>query len=474
MLGILSGLVDSLREAGIPVSTTECIDAARALEMIDVFDRDHVRGALAATLVKKADHQRTFYVLFDLYFAFAPAEPEPGGGAAGDELGAVSGGTGLASWLDALTDEELRERLIESLLGDDNLTLRLMVGQLVTRHARIQPGQPVTGTFYVFRTLRAVDTEQLRHDLTDRTQPSSSTTDGVDGVSPLARRLQANEVEEMIQHLQQEIEAEVRRRVVADRGAEAVARSLRSTLPEDVDFLTASMSELAELEAVLAPLPVQMARRLAEKRRRKHRSALDFRRTMRASMASGGVPLTLYRKRPRPPRPELFILADISGSVATFARFTLQLAYAMRSQFRSVRSFAFIDGVDEITEIVRSSHNIMEIAERVDEEKAGLRLDGRSDYGQALKEFADRFGPQVGSRTTILILGDGRSNYRRNEIKSMEAIHTRAAHVYWLNPERKVSWDSGDSIVGRYAPHCDGVFECRNLRQLKEFIDVLD
>ena len=154
------------------------------------------------------------------------------------------------------------------------------------------------------------------------------------------------------------IEAEIRRRLVADRGVEAMARTLRKPLPEDVDFMHASREEMQQLQKAIYPLTRALAARLAQRRRHRHRGTLDFRQTVRHSMSYGGVPVEPKFKRPRPSKPEIMVVADISGSVASFARFTLQFVYAMQSEFSKVRSWVFIDGVDEVTRFFDESDEL--------------------------------------------------------------------------------------------------------------------
>src|SRR5699024_4607619 len=223
----------------------------------------------------------------------------------------------------------------------------------VDRHARLLPGQPVAGTFAVFRTLRALDQEDLHQRLSE-TGESQPDAPG----SELRQRLLRDRADDQVERLRQAVEAEVRRRLVADRGAEAVALSLREALPEDVDFLTASTREIEALEELLRPLPEQLASAIDRRRRHAGHRQLDFRRTVRSSMSTGGVPVEPKFRPPHPPKPELIVLADISGSVATFARFTLALTHAMRGAFRSVRSFVFVDGMNEVTALLADSTDI--------------------------------------------------------------------------------------------------------------------
>ena len=167
------------------------------------------------------------------------------------------------------------------------------------------------------------------------------------------------------------------------------------------------------------------------------------------------------------------MIADISGSVAAFARFTLHLVYAIRASSRrcgrscsstaSTRSPSFFEGVEDIAEAVH----------RVNTEADVVWVDGHSDYGHAFEVFWERWGKEIGPKTTVMILGDARNNYHAAQAWVVKEMRQKARHVYWLNPEPRVYWDTGDSIVGEYGVHCDGVFECRNLRQLERFVENL-
>ena len=274
--------------------------------------------------------------------------------------------------------------------------------------------------------------------------------------------------------MKKEIEAEIRRRLVADRGVEAMAKTLRKPLPEDVEFMHASRDEMVALRRALYPLTRKLAARLARKRRHGRKGPLDFRNTVRHSLSYGGVPAEPKFKYPRPAKPEIMVVADISGSVAAFARFTLQLVYAIQGQFSKVRSFVFIDGIDEVTELLRrrrGHHRRRSTGSTPRPTSCGStvtpttatrsRCSGRSG------------GSEIGPKTTVILLGDARNNYHASQAWVVKEMRQQARHVYWLNPEPRVYWDTGDSIVGEYGVHTDGVFECRNLRQLERFVEKL-
>ena len=203
---------------------------------------------------------------------------------------------------------------------------------------------------------------------------------------------------------------------MADRGPEAMARTLRKPLPEDIDFMHASKEELNNLRKAIAPLTRKLAVRLARKRRHGRKGPLDFRNTVRHSLSYGGVPAEPKFKYPRPAKPELVIVADISGSVAAFARFTLHLTYALNTQFSKVRSFVFIDGIDEVTEFFTGVEDIVDAIHRVNTEADVIWVDGHSDYGHAFETFWERWGKELNPKTSVLLLGDARNNYHAAQI----------------------------------------------------------
>ena len=166
------------------------------------------------------------------------------------------------------------------------------------------------------------------------------------------------------------------------------------------------------------------------------------------------------------------VIADISGSVA-FARFTLHLVYALNNQFSKVRSFVFIDGLDEVTDFFENVDDITEAIHRVNTEADVIWVDGHSDYGHAFEIFEEKFAKDIGPKTTVIILGDARNNYHASQSWVIKNIEDKARKVFWLNPEPRSYWDTGDSIVGEYSNFCNGTFEVRNLKQLEVLLRIL-
>jgi uncharacterized protein with von Willebrand factor type A (vWA) domain len=439
---VLDRLLDfthALRDAGVPVSTSEGIDAARSLAFVPFESRVALKLALASTLVKSASHRPAFETLFTIYFE-AGLEERP------DVRDAPP------------SPEDLRAQLESALTTGDGSALGGLAVSAVEALGRVE-NSPSGSLFFEYPVFRALDLGALRA----RIEAEAA------GVSPVERRLLLDELETRVRRFREAVTAEVRKRVVRRRGPEAVARYAVRPVLEDIDLMTAAPDEVAELRRAVRPLARRLAARMALKRRLASRGRLDVRRTVRHSLSAGGVPVeTFFRKRP-PHRPELFLLCDVSSSVASFSRFSLMLVHALSSEFQRVRSFAFVDTVDEVTRFFEHE-DFARAAELLRRDAKVVRIDSNSNYGASFEAFRERFGEDLGPKSTVLILGDARSNNRPPREQSLKEIAQRARRTYWLNPESVAYWDSGDSLASRYAAHVDEMVEVRNLRQLEEFV----
>ncbi len=454
MLASVTAFADELRRAKVPVSLTETLDAERALVTLPLAGPTALRAALRACLVKDSSHLPVFDVLFDVFFQAAP-------GPARAPAEAGGGGT------DGFGEYDPSAALPAALAAGDLVALGALARALVERYAGIEAGRPVGASYYLARVLRATDLDGVLLALLGAGEVEGSAAD------PLARRFRREQLAAAAEELRRAVEREITRQLAAERGAALLSAQMRPALLEDVDFMHASRQQLAAMRRVLQPLARALAARLARRRRHHRHGTLDFRGTIRRSLSTGGVPAVVRLRAPRRAKPDLVVLADVSGSVATFARFTLHLVHALAAQFSAVRTFVFVDGVDEVTRQFRHSRSIVEAIERVEREAAVCEADGHSDYGAALTRFSERHLAALGPRTTVLVLGDARGNYHPARPEILAEIARRAHRLYWLNPEPRAYWGSGDSLVAQYAPCCDAMVECRNLRQLAAFVDLL-
>jgi hypothetical protein len=439
----LTAFAAELRDVGIPVSLVEMIDAARALEHAELGSSEAMRAALGATMVKQARHRVAFDAAFDVFFGLAGA---PAAGGMPEEL----------------TDDELRSRLADALINDDLDELRRLLSESIERFGGVDPTRPVGGRYHQYRVLRRLDADRLRELLMAAMLPAEDA---------LGERLQEAAADRMVATVREEVRTGVLRRLIAERGTEDVARSIRTPLVEHIELQHGTREEIRAVEEAVAPLAKRLATRLSQRRRHGKRGRLDVRRTIRRSLAHGGAMLEPSFRPPRVAKPEIVLLCDVSGSMATFARFTLQLTHAIRSELSNVRSFAFIDGVDEVTALFRPGADFEAALSAMATEADLVRGDGHSDYGRAFAEFVERYGPAITPRTTLIVTGDARTNFREPGAEAFAELVERARAVFWLNPERKRYWNTGDSVMTTYAELCDEVEEVRSLAQLEGFVE---
>jgi uncharacterized protein len=463
-----------LREAGVPVSMVEVLDAFACLAHVDLADRAQFRAALFATLVKRPEDQQAFGVLFDVCFPLTAARPSapgddepalhPPGAGPGPPVGERSppeDGEELVVHSPGDPSDELLAALLDALRHGDEAALRSLAGLAVDRFGGLEAQPEASERYYLYRILRQVELYRLL-------AMALGDSDDPDGAARHGREELARRIEDFRRLLAEQ----VRHRMAVSVGAEQVAELYRERQLDDVDFLAANSGQLRELRQAVRPLARKLAARAAQKRRLRRHGRLDVRRTVRRSLSSGGVPVDPAFRAVRASKPDLYVLADVSGSVIEFAKFTLSLLHAMNQEFAKLRSFVFVDGVDEVTGILDQGGHRMDLRGAFARAKV-VADDGHSDYGNVFRRFAERYGGDVDGRSTLLVMGDARNNYRDPGLAAFRDLAERSRRLYWLNPEPRADWDSTDSIMATYAPACDRVFEVRTLRQLTACVDEI-
>jgi uncharacterized protein with von Willebrand factor type A (vWA) domain len=455
-----------LRGARVPVSMVEVVDAFACLAHIELTDRGQLKAALAATLVKRPQDLHAFEVLFDVCFPLTSQRPEAARGpqraaeAGAEEVGPAGAETGAETGAEAPPSDQLLRELLEALRQDDQGALRALASLAVERFGGLGAQPRASERYYMYRILRQLELYRLIQAAV--TGPDADAAGH--GREELSRR-----VDQFRRLLAQQIRHRLTQRIGADQAAELY----RDRQLEDVGFLDANASQLRELRQAVAPLARKLASRAAQRRRRRRHGRLDVRRTVRRSLSYGGVPLDPAFRAPHASKPDLYVLADVSGSVVEFAKFTLSLLQAMDQEFAKMRSFAFVDGVDEVSSLLSDGGgDFMDLRGAFARAKV-VWADGHSDHGNVFARFAELYGPDLDARSTLIIMGDARNNYREPGLAALRALRERVRKVYWLNPEPRPQWDTTDSLMGLYGTCCDRVFEVRNLRQLSACIDEI-
>jgi uncharacterized protein with von Willebrand factor type A (vWA) domain len=436
------------------------VDAGQVLSVLDLSDRETVREGLACAVLRRPDHRQTYDALFDLWW---PA-------AVGGRTIAVEDGAEDPDRPDPADLEAMRGMLLELLtdnpdIGDLDDRLVAMIAAIVEAHGRYTSSRGPSYSSY--QALKAMGLDQLEGRLL-----AGLLAPYGDEPSPTQEQIAKALAAQKVAQLRRMVEGETKRRTAEQLGREHVQMYGIPQLAENVEFLRASGDQLRQMRRVVAPLARTLATRLAAKRRRNRAGSIELRKTLRKSMSTGGVPIEVVLRKPRPARPELVVLCDVSGSVAGFSHFTLLLVHALRQQFSRVRVFAFIDTTDEVTHLFGPDADLAVAIQRITREAGVYTRDGHSDYGNAFVSFTENFPGVLSPRSSLLILGDGRTNYRSPAADVLARMVTASRHAHWLNPEPKHLWGSGDSAVPRYEDVIT-MHECRSAKQLAAVIDRL-
>ncbi|MDA8210617.1 MAG: VWA domain-containing protein [Clostridia bacterium] len=460
-------LVQQLRKAGVRVTLAETLDSLEALRLVE-WDRDSFYATLQATLVKNQRDYRVFDKLFGLIFdpdyflhrdktakfrhllkpkegPDCQGEPCDGSGEGksmgGPQQGQGRPGTPAQRFVQVIkmgNQQEMMDLIREGLAGLGTLTEKhLEDREDALRRIKVFL-EWKTGELHLEKQAGEVDEETF-----------------LDWQARLAQLEQL-----LVDALEAALVAEFKERALED--------ILERHNLNQMDFYQLSQEQVVEMKRIITRLAHKLATRVSRRMVRAKGGKMDIQRTMRKSMASGGIPINpAYRTR-KPTKPQLVVLCDISGSVKVFSEFMLQLVYSMQQKFAHVRSFVFVDTVDEITVYF---HN-REVAEAMAEvyNRAIFSQTGFSDYGKSILEFRQRYGNSVNGKTTVIILGDGRNNYRRPELEHLQWIKDNAKKVFWLNPEPQERWNKEDSIIGLYQTMVDRLLECRNMGQLERVV----
>ncbi|KNX39438.1 hypothetical protein VV01_12635 [Luteipulveratus halotolerans] len=471
----------SLRSHGVKVGTSEVADAGKVIGALGLDDRETLREGLASAFLRRAGQRSVFDEVFDIYF------PAGVGSRSGTPTGADDESASPRERADGV-----RDLLMEALARDDRAELDRLAALALDRLGeleregsgwsaaqaldRLAPQTAIAGALQRARQLGAEgdgsqdEGEQGGGSGTQGSGGGGGSGAGSGGVrEQLTDRIERDEMRSRVAAFRRRVETEARRRNSELRGTDRIAKYAVQDAFDKRDFLAPGGGELAEMRAAINPLARKLAARLTARRRQQTRGTIDVRKTLRRSLTTGGVPIDPAYAHRRPHRPDLVLLCDVSGSVAGFSGFTMALMQAISAQFNKIRVFAFVSTTDEITDLVRAAGPEDDVVSTALRTRKVLGWGASSSYGQSLDSFAAKFIDAVGPRSTVLILGDARSNYGLPRLETLRTIRDQARQVAWLNPEPVSSWGTGDSLAKEYARVVD-MHECRNIDQLRAFV----
>ena len=456
-------LGDELRREGVAVGTSELLDGFAALQEVDWTEAVVFREALAATLAKSPEDRRIFDLVFERFMFRAAEEQamrrgvrERGGpdaeqeGKLGDSSMALAEeGEGAA---DAVDFDQLRAMVEAAIRAGDESAMRDLARLSIAAFGRQGQGSGVLG----------VDVQRIRRALGLKTEPTHRPSgQPVEGPPPLTR----NQIRRFEQLLRRELErAQIER-----------TQSLPPSRPlNELDRALPSgpLQDLAAVHRVVAQLKRRLKTQGQESRGRKRHAHVDVRRTMRASLETGGVPVVLKYKPVRPRRPEIYVLCDVSTSVTSASVFFLSVLHALHDSFRKMRSFVFIERISEVTDVFARERDFKAVSDAISRDSGVADISGYTDYGRVWSEFAMLVEDDLHPRATVIVLGDARTNGRDPRADIFATVAARAGRTFWLNPEPRLYWNYGDSVIAAYERYCEA-FECWTTGQLEDFVKAL-
>ena len=437
----LLAFAEDLRSEGVAIGTSELLDAFEALGHVRWSAQYEFREALAATLAKSPEDRRTFELVFERFF-FRAAEAEA------TRRGVAESGAGAeATQIDLDT---LRQQIAVAIRDSSDASLRDLARLAISAFAGGE-GSGVLG----------VDVQRIRRALGLRSEPQLDLPEDDRRRQGIPRE----QLRRFEQHLRRELERDLIERT-ASLPPKRPLTELDRALP------SGPIQDLAAVHRVVAQLKRRLATQGHELRGRKRHAHVDVRRTMRASLETGGVPIALKYRPQRPRRPEIFVLCDVSTSVTSASTFFLSVLHALHDAFRKLRSFVFIERISEVTEVFERERDFRAASEAVSRDAGVADVSGYTDYGRVWAEFLALIEEELHPRATVIVLGDARTNGRPPREDAFAAITARAGRTFWLNPEPRLYWNYGDSVISAYERHCTA-FECWRTDQLEEFVKAL-
>ncbi|MEW5737241.1 MAG: VWA domain-containing protein [Thermodesulfobacteriota bacterium] len=457
MLPLVLRFVESARASGMRISTSEVMDCARCLELVDPLDEAQVKTVLTANFVKSIRDQARFEKLYALFFSGFSTDADTNAELLAENI--VKAVTAMAQ--DAPGDPDFTAAMemmagdaapflqaVRALESDNDRPPMAMGGNL---------GQ-VARRLSVMLALQNIE-RRMRAFLEDnrRTLPFAVRRD-------LQRHFEARLA--LANRLLTEGDAPRNESLIKPSTHEQRLASVG-----EKPFVSLTEREVEEMRAVIDQWVRKLKDVISLRYRTKNRGLLDVKKTLRKASRYQGVPIEIVRRKRPPRKGKVVTLCDVSGSVWSAARFMLNMLYSVQECFTKVRSFIFVAGLADVTRIFEENE-INKAVEKVLKETP-LSYNAATDYGATLRQFKKEYMDIVNKKTTVIVVGDGRSNYCNPEAEILAEIRERSRRIIWLNPESEVFWNSGDSEMRTYERYCHEVRPCQNLNQLLEFIQDL-
>lgn len=448
--------VRALRAAGVRISLAESQDAMFATDLVGVTNREQFIATLKTTLVKEAKDQRLFEYYFPLFFGSntPPLQNIPQNLSPEDRDKLEQALQALAGSMQALMD------LMRQLMQGKPFSQQ-QLDEMGQRSGLNQAGDMYQRQWFERRMDRQAGLQQIQQAIEALLEQLEQM-----GMSPEA----LNELREMLEENRQGLSEQISN-YVGQTLAQQMAEREPDPKPDlmDVPFHRLSSDDVEQLRDEIRRLAARLRSRASLRQRRAKDGSPDPRRTMRANMAYGGVPIEL-KFRKRHVKPSLVLICDLSTSMRYCAEFLLTLVYELQDLVTRTHSYVFIDDMTDVTMNFQEYHPDEAVQRVLAENPPGYYS---TDLGNSLNTFAKEHMTHIDGRTTVIILGDGRNNFNDPRVDIIGQMHRTARRLIWFNPEPRSQWGTGDSDMLTYAAYADGIYLVRNLRDLANAVDKI-
>jgi hypothetical protein len=444
ILRLVDELLWSLRREGVRIATSQAIDLVRAIEIVGIEDRTTLLQAFEAVLCKRERDRRVLRETFERFFDGPRTnlwERLAKAGFSEMEMNVLR--ALLAELASAPQFRALVERGAEL---DRLLTLAEVEQAMSAMHGAMQAG------FFGHRVLESAGLADARSALAAM---RIALRDALGARGDALADALSSELDEAAREIRDHVRHVAKERETPER-APGLARKA---------FFELDPREVEEVRRAVRSFAARLRGRERIRKRRSARGRIDPHRVLRRALRTGGVPFELPRKRRRKDRPKLFLLCDISDSVRRVATFLLEFVHVAHDLWDSTRSFVFVGDIGETTELFRREPIAIALAQAYG--GSVTSVSGNSNYGRALRTFVQRHLHEIDRRSTVVILGDGRTNYTEDGADSLAEIRDRAGAVLWLCPEPRGAWGTGDSAMMRYIPIATDVLSVMNAQDLE-------
>lgn len=436
----ITSFIRALRASDVRVSTGEALDAARAMSVAGYADRTLLKDSLRCTLAKSTDEQVTFDELFEAFFAtrnIPSGDPSQSGSDTEAEAEAPHTDVDPVELMDSGDEAAIAaalERAANAVDADD-IRFSTQVAYFAQQMVKQMGGDKLQ--------------ERLMQAFQDRSEEGEA------------------EAERLIE-MRRDLTLRARERVQRsyDIFGKGETEQFRNDFAENKRLSAIELSDMARMKVLVGRIAKRLAVKHSRRRRKKNHGQLDVRRTMRANAGVDGVPFNVVWRQKKRERPKIVVICDVSGSVARYVRFLLLLLWSMKDVVPDMHAFAFSNKLVDVDSILEDNpfEHAMDIIMRV----AGM---GSTSYGQAWSDLKTGHEGLIDRRTTIIVLGDGRSNYDDPRTDLFRDFASRAKRTIWLNPEPVPAWGSGDSEIPRYRPYCSTMSHVATLKDLERAVD---